>query len=99
MNNLCYSKGVILIQKESAMSEEHKPYVTLDDQINYLESYAALLKAQQVMIEQQVKMLKTGKALQDNILGFQNMFMNMGNWWSMPPSESQGKEYKQKDKL
>lgn len=64
------------------MSEEHKPYVTLEDQINYLESYASLLKAQQVMIEQQVKMLKTGKAVQDNLMGFQNMFFNMGAWWN-----------------
>jgi hypothetical protein len=51
--------------------------ITIEDQINYLESYANMIKSQHDMLQVQIKFLKAGKNMQENFKPFQNMFEMM----------------------
>lgn len=51
--------------------------ISMQDQIDYLEAYANMIKAQHDMIQVQIKFLKAGKNMQDNFGAFQNMFTMM----------------------
>ena len=55
---------------------------SMQDQIDYLESYSKMLKSQADMIDVQIKFLKAGKDVQENIKKMQQMFpmFNMMDW-------------------
>lgn len=55
---------------------------SMQDQIDYLESYSKMLKSQADMIDVQIKFLKAGKDVQENIKKMQQMFpmFNMLDW-------------------
>ncbi len=55
---------------------------SMQDQIDYLESYSKMLKSQAEMIDVQIKFLKAGKDVQENIKKMQQMFpmFNMMDW-------------------
>ena len=55
---------------------------SMQDQIDYLESYSKMLKSQSDMIDVQIKFLKAGKDVQENIKKMQQMFpmFNMLDW-------------------
>lgn len=56
--------------------------LTIQDQIAYLESYSNMLKSQADMVDVQIKFLKAGKNVQENIQKMQQMFpmFNMMDW-------------------
>lgn len=56
--------------------------ITINDQITYLESYASMIKAQYDMIQVQIKFLKAGKDMQDNMTQYQNQFLGMMNMFN-----------------
>lgn len=58
-----------------------QPPITMEDQIAFLETYANMLKAQQEMVLMQIKFLKAGKDIQDNLMQFQNLF-NVGSFFN-----------------
>lgn len=51
--------------------------ITIQDQIDYLEAYATMIKSQHDMLQVQIKFLKAGKNMQENFGAFQNMFSMM----------------------
>lgn len=55
---------------------------SMQDQIDYLESYSKMLKSQSDMIDVQIKFLKAGKDVQENIKKMQQIFpmFNMLDW-------------------
>ena len=55
---------------------------SMQDQIDYLESYSKMLKSQSDMIDVQIKFLKAGKDVQENIKKMQQMspMFNMLDW-------------------
>lgn len=56
--------------------------ITIDDQINYLEAYANMVKAQHDMLQMQIKMLKAGKDMQQNLEQFSNIFTMMNPFFN-----------------
>lgn len=60
---------------------------SMQDQIDYLESYSKMLKSQAEMIDVQIKFLKAGKDVQENIKKMQQMFpmFNMMDWTKFQP--------------
>lgn len=60
---------------------------SIQDQIDYLESYSKMLKSQAEMIDVQIKFLKAGKDVQENIKKMQQMFpmFNMMDWTKFQP--------------
>lgn len=55
---------------------------SMQDQIDYLESYSKMLKSQADMLDVQIKFLKAGKDVQENMNKMQQMFpmFNMLDW-------------------
>lgn len=60
---------------------------SIQDQIDYLESYSKMIKSQAEMIDVQIKFLKAGKDVQENIKKMQQMFpmFNMMDWTKFQP--------------
>lgn len=60
---------------------------SIQDQIDYLESYSHMLKSQADMIDVQIKFLKAGKDVQENIQKMQQMFpmLNLFDWTKFQP--------------
>lgn len=56
--------------------------ISIQDQIDYLEAYSKILKSQSEMIEVQIKFLKAGKDVHENVKNFQQMFplFSMMDW-------------------
>ena len=56
--------------------------LSIQDQIDYLESYAKILKSQAEMVEVQIKFLKAGKDVHENVKKTQQMFplFSMMDW-------------------
>jgi hypothetical protein len=53
--------------------------VTIQEQIDYLEAYSKMLKSQADMVDVQIKFLKAGKDIQDNMSKIFPMF-NFSNF-------------------
>lgn len=70
--------------------------LSIQDQIDYLESYSNFLKSQSNMIDVQIKFLKAGKSMQDNVKQIQQMFpmMNLFNplEWNKLNKDSESKK-------
>jgi len=60
---------------------------SIQDQIDYLESYSKMIKSQAEMIDVQIKFLKAGKDVQENIKKMQQMFSMfiMMDWIKFQP--------------